>query len=242
MDLDDRVSIATPEGVQLELQLAGLASRFIAGITDLTIQVLLILALALLTGGVLGSDHLNTVAFVIGAFLIWFSYPIAFEVLAAGRTPGKRLSHLRVVRDSGIPVDLPASAIRNLIRVLDGPLLGYLPTVISIALTTRNQRPGDVAAGTLVIRESPATAAAAATAGTPAPAPDAPWDTSAITPQELAAVRRFLERRPALESTARRELAVQLADGLRPKITGAPPRNDPERFLETLVQIKASRR
>lgn len=181
-------------------------------------------------------------AFVIGAFLIWFLYPIAFEVLASGRTPGKRISHLRVVRDSGIPVDLPASAIRNLIRVLDGPLLGYLPTVISIALTSRNQRPGDIAAGTLVIRESPAMAAAAATAGAPAPAPDPPWDTSAITPQELAAVRRFLERRPALERTARRELAVRLADGLRPKITGAPPRNDPELFLETLVQIKASRR
>lgn len=241
MDLDDRITIATPEGVQLELQLAGLASRFIAGLTDLIIQVALILALSLLTGGPTGAGHLNTVAFVIGAFLIWFLYPVAFEVLAAGRPPGKRLSHLRVVRDNGAPVDLPASAIRNLVRLLDGPLLAYLPTTISIAITAHNQRPGDIAAGTLVIRENPPTQPAP-TAGTVAPELDGPWDTSAITQQELVAVRRFLERRQTLERTSRRQLAVRLAEGLRPKVTGAPSRTDPERFLETLAQIKAKRR
>ena len=73
-----------------------------------------------------------------------------------GRHPGKRMSHLRVLRDSGAPVDLPASAIRNLMRLIDGPLLLYMPSIVSIAVTRRNQRPGDMAAGTIVTREHPA--------------------------------------------------------------------------------------
>lgn len=246
MDLEDRITIATPEGVELELALAGLGSRFIAGIGDLTIQGLLILALAVLTGAFAGGEHANTVAFVIGAFVIWFLYPIAFEVLAAGRTPGKRLSHLRVVRDSGAPVDLPASAIRNLVRVLDGPLLAYLPTVISVALTAHHQRPGDIAGGTLVIRERPPDQPQPAhtpwATSVPGAEPHASWDVSAITPQELIAVRRFLERRGTLEPVPRGELAAWLADGLRAKVAGAPARPDPEHFLETLAQVKARRR
>lgn len=241
MDLDDRITIASPEGVELELQLAGLASRFIAGIADLTIQAVLILALAVATGALGGGNDLNTVAFVIGTFVIWFLYPIAFEMLAAGRTPGKRLSRLRVMRDSGAPVDLSASAIRNLVRLLDGPLLSYLPTVISIAVSPRNQRPGDIAAGTLVIRESPPARSAPAP-GAVAEELHAGWDVSAITPRELAAVRRFLERRETLEITSRRELAARLAGGLRAKVAGAPAPPDPERFLEELARTKARRR
>ena len=84
-------------------------------------------------------------------------YPIAFELLARGRTPGKRLTHLRVVRERGDAVDLPSSVIRNLVRLLDGQtLLWKQPTIISILATgNRNQRPGDIAGGTLVIRDAP---------------------------------------------------------------------------------------
>jgi uncharacterized RDD family membrane protein YckC len=242
VELDDRITIATPEGIELQLQLAGLASRFIAGTVDLIIQLLAIFALALITGPVFGGGKLNTVVFVIGVFMIWFLYPILFELLARGRTPGKRLSHLRVVRDSGAPVDLQASAIRNLVRVVDGLLLLYVPTVISILVTERNQRPGDIAAGTLVIRESAPPKQAPATTATAAQKPLEEWDVSAITAQELAAVRRFLDRRETLDRGARYELALRLASGLRPKIAGATARTDPERFLEALAAIKASRR
>lgn len=247
MELDDRITIATPEGVELHLQLAGLASRSIAGSVDLIIQLLAILLLALVTGPLLGAGKLNTVAFVIGAFLIWFFYPVLFEVLARGRTPGKRLSHLRVVRETGAAVDLQASAIRNLMRIVDGLLLLYVPSVISILATRNNQRPGDIAAGTLVIRESPALASRTAPAPSAAgvrtvAAADADWDVSAITAEELATVRRFLDRRETLDRRARYELALRLASGLRPKVAGAPARTDPERFLETLAAVKAGRR
>jgi uncharacterized RDD family membrane protein YckC len=239
--LDDRVSIPTPEGLELELQLAGLGSRFIAGTVDVIIQILAIVALAVVTGEFSGGGHLNAVAFVIIAFLIWFGYPIAFEVLARGRTPGKRWTQLRVVRDSGDPVDLPASAIRNLVRLLDGPLLLYLPTMISIIATQRNQRPGDLAAGTLVIRESPQGRRRKAPETTlPATAsPSGDWDVSAITPTELATVRSFLERRQTLAPSARSDLARRLADGLVTKVAGAAHSGNAEDFLETLVALKS---
>jgi uncharacterized RDD family membrane protein YckC len=258
VELDDRITIATPEGIELQLQLAGLGSRFIAGLVDLIIQVLAIIVLALATGPLTGGGKLNAVVFVVGTFVIWFFYPILFEVPARGRTPGKRLSHLRVVREGGAPVDLQASAIRNLMRLIDGPLLAYLPTLVGIVVTDRNQRPGDLAAGTLVIRENPAPKAAsrarrakrakrakrASAAAISAPLPEVlpDWDVSAITPQELAAVRRFLDRRETLDRAARYELALRLASGLHAKVAGATGRTDPERFLETLAAIKSGRR
>ena len=240
MELEDRVTIATPEGVELQLALAGLGSRFIAGVIDLIIQLVVVVVLALLTGALSGGGALNTVVFVVGAFLVAFFYPVLFEVLAGGRSPGKRVNHLRVVRENGTPIDFPASAIRNLLRLLDGPPLLYLPTTVSIVATARNQRPGDLAAGTLVIREAPVLAAAPVSP--PARALPADWDVSAVTPQELAAVRRFLARRESLERRARHELALRLANGLGAKVAGARLRGDPERFLETLAELKTRRR
>jgi uncharacterized RDD family membrane protein YckC len=239
VQLDDRVKIGTPEGIELELQLAGLGSRFIAGAVDTLIQFGAIAVLALLTVPGSHGANLNTVAFVLGTFALVFGYPIAFEVLNRGRTPGKMLCHLRVVRDTGAPIDRPASAIRNLVRLLDGPLLSWLPTIVFIVATPKNQRPGDLAAGTLVIRETPVETRSDAGRGAGGQLPV--WDVTAITPAELAAVRRFLERRDSLDRRARAELAHRLASGLAGKAPGAAQRGDPERFLETLVELKARR-
>ena len=243
MELDDRITIATPEGVELEVQLAGLGSRFIAGVTDLIIQVVLLVLLVVLTGVISGGGHLDVAAFVIGVFLLWFAYPIGFEVLARGRTPGKRLTHLRVVREGGSAVDLPASAIRNFMRMVDGPTLLYIPTVVSIIATRRNQRPGDLAGGTLVVRENPL---ASRQESAPLRTPPLPswesWDMTAVSDDDIAAVRQFLGRRDTLDRAARRELARRLAEGLSAKIAGAPHEGGAERFLETLVEAKSGRR
>src|SRR5690349_2446379 len=113
MDLDDRLVIATPEGVELELQLAGLGSRTAAGLVDLVLQLLLIVAcaVALRSAGDAGAAALS-----IAVFVVFFGYYPLFEVLAAGRSPGKMLGGLRVVRAGGQPVGLAASSIRNLVR------------------------------------------------------------------------------------------------------------------------------
>jgi hypothetical protein len=170
-------------------------------------------------------------------------FDVGFETLAGGRTPGKRWSGLRVVRSSGRPVDLVASMIRNVLRLVDGLPLSYVPTIVSIVATRRNQRPGDLAADTVVIRDRRAidhVAPVAVTAPRDRAAAGASWDVSAVPAEDLATVRAFLERRDGLSRDARARLAAQLDGALRPRVGGADE-HDPERFLEILYDAKRAR-
>jgi uncharacterized RDD family membrane protein YckC len=167
MEYEDRLTITTPEGVELELQLAGLGSRFIAQTLDLLIKATAIglVAIALSLAGLTG------VAIMIPAFfLIVYAYDVVFETFSNGRTPGKRAARLRVVKAGGEPVDFMSSAIRNVLRLVDGLPTSYIPGIISILATKRNQRLGDLAAGTIVIHEDPVAAPARA-GGHPPPSP-----------------------------------------------------------------------
>lgn len=265
MEYEDRLTISTPEGVELELTLAGIGSRFTASVIDHTVQFSLVFALTIALG--IGLDSLETsgggvqaqdagtsalgyAILTLAGFLVFVGYDVLFEVRAGGRTPGKRLTGLRVVRASGRPVGFLASAIRNVLRVVDilPPFYGLAMTVIFAS--SRNQRLGDIAAGTVVVRErkggrtrrEPAAAAAAAAAPVaPAAGETAAWDVSAIAADELATVRRFLERRDALPDEPRAQLAADLARRLRPKVAGAPEHLAPESFLEGLSAAKAAR-
>jgi len=256
VDLDDFITLATPEGIELEMSLAGVGSRAIAGGIDLVFRLVVIGALA---AGLGAAGDFGTAVFSVGSFAVFFGYDVLFEVLGRGRTPGKRLSGLRVVQSDGRPVDLRSSAVRNLARLIDGLPLFYVPTVVSILATRNNQRPGDLAADTVVIRSprrpgpragrrgaagEPDRAAWAGggpdRTGALAAAADG-WDVSGISAEELAVVRRFLERRDGLAPEARRALAGRLAEGLRPRVTGAGAGGSAEVFLETLAAAKAAR-
>jgi uncharacterized RDD family membrane protein YckC len=244
---EERTRIATPEGVELELVLAGLASRFIAEIVDATLILLIVgamIALAAVAGGTAGLVILSIA--LGGLMLISVLYHVAFEVLAAGRTPGKRANGLRVVMDGGEPVGVRASAVRNLIRLLEGPPLFYVPAIVSILATPRNQRLGDLAAGTLVVREprGPSRRRRAKQTAQTALAPGlklAEWDVSAITQEELAAIRSFLARRDSFAPAARRGLARELAARLGEKVAGPPPGLPAETLLEGIAAAKSAR-
>jgi len=240
MQLEDRVTISTPEGLDLELQLAGVGSRFMAACVDLFLQFLIVAVVAVLLENVVGGGFAAALL-VITFFIVLYAYDVLFEVLAGGRTPGKRLVHLRVVRASGGPIDLPASALRNLLRIIDGFIFLYLPGLICVLATRRNQRIGDLAAGTLVIRDAPRPKRARAVAPAPPADPTLPAraDVSAVTPDEIATVRRFLERRATIAPGPRQQLAYRLEQGLRPKVSGLPEGGSPERFLETIAALKA---
>jgi hypothetical protein len=151
------------------------------------------------------------------------------------------MTHLRVVREQGNPVDLPASAIRNLLRVIDLLPGAYLVGLLSVLLTKRNQRLGDLAAGTLVIRDPGARGGAEASPAASETIDSSGWDVSAVSTAELVAIRRFLERRESLDKRARVELAHRLEQGLRTKVAGAPTAIDPERFLQALALAKSKR-
>jgi uncharacterized RDD family membrane protein YckC len=280
-DYQDRLRIATPEGVTVDLVLAGLGSRFTAALIDLTFKGLLILG-AVLVAGLLGDLGIAVASIL--TFAIYFGYDVAFEVLANGRTPGKRWTGLRVLRDDGRPVDLLSSAIRNVVRLIDGLPLSYLPAMISILVTKKNQRLGDLAASTIVVREprkreaadagfaayvprapapTPSAAAASAAArptfgGFALPArvattlmPDRPaaatradgaLDVSAVSADDLAAVRAFLDRRTDLPPAVRGDLARRIASALAPRVGGAAASLRDEDLIEAVAAAKARER
>jgi uncharacterized RDD family membrane protein YckC len=242
MVFEDRLTIDTPEGVPLELTLAGVGSRCAAALIDYVFQTILLVALALVLGYGAGlgpgETSLSAAAYVVGFFLVFWGYDVAFEVLNSGRTPGKALNGLRVVRESGAPVTFGTSAVRNVIRIIDILPGTYLVGITAILVTRRNQRLGDLAAGTLVLREprSPAPELRIS------PSVQAPtWDTSAVSPQDLDTVAAFLSRRAGLEAGARIQIAAELAGRLRPRVGGAIAGDGDEMFLERLVAAKRGR-
>ena len=254
MQYEDRLTIATPEGVELELTLAGLGSRFIAAMIDTVIQWLVIAAIAF-PFGLAGSNTdpapedtevsalVGVAVVLVLVFLIMFGYHVLFETLSSGRTPGKRWTGLRVLRSSGHPVGFTASAVRNLLRLVDGLPAGYAVGTAFILFSRTNQRLGDIAAGTVVVRDQGRRRQRYASPdATPRPFPNAEaWDVSAITPTETATVRRFMERRSELSPEARTRIAIDLAQRLAPKVSGTGGDVEPERFLEQVVLLKASR-
>jgi uncharacterized RDD family membrane protein YckC len=242
VEYEDRISIATPEGVDLELALAGVGSRFVAAIVDLTLQTLLVIALALVfvIGGV-GLGGADAAVFTLAAFALFASYDILFEVFASGRTPGKRFNGLRVVRDDGSPVGFLTSTVRNVLRLIDILPGGYLVGIVAILATSRNQRLGDIAAGTLVVRERRAANVLAPHEPTDVGIAWETWDVSAIAHDEVAAVRLFLDRRGDLAPGPRADRARELAAALRPKVVGVPEWIGNENFLEQLAAAKGRR-
>jgi uncharacterized RDD family membrane protein YckC len=238
--VQETLRISTPEGVSLELPLAGLGSRFAALLVDALLQgaafAALIVALVVSDAGGYATAALVAVA----VFALLFAYPVAFELQAGGRTPGKRWSNLRVVCDDGSPVTFRSSALRNILRLVDVLPALYLVGSVAIFATRNNQRLGDLAAGTLVVREP---RAAAVVVHPPAPldlddAGELPaWDVGGLRGAELAALRRFLERRDAVEEGPRGLLARDLADRLRPSVGGVGGDLPPEQFLELIAAL-----
>jgi uncharacterized RDD family membrane protein YckC len=237
VEYEDHRTIATPEGIELELPLAGLGSRFIGLLLDTVIQGVMILVGVLAAVAVDGA--VAGIVITSATLLLVIGYDVLFEVRGGGRTPGKRAAGLRVVMDGGEPVGLRASLIRNILRLFEGFATSYLPAVISILVTSNNQRLGDLAAGTLVIRDhrlepaAPYIPRAARDTGS--------LDATGVRDDELAIVRSFLARRGDLAPHARRTLAAELAGRLRPRVAGARAGLADEELLEQIAATKANR-
>ncbi len=241
MEYEDKIRIATPEGIELEYTLAGLGSRFGAALIDLIIRLFLLGALYGLLAAV-APNTVGAIIFLIAIFFAIFGYDIAFEVWGGGRTPGKRWSGLRVVMITGQPVGFAASAVRNLMRIIDIYATVFIAGTVSILTTKRNQRLGDLAGHTIVLRERHTRLKGVAAPDSVA-VPAHGLDVTAITASELAAVREFLSRRDRLAREARDRVGTALANGLRRKVGGLPPGElPPERLLEMIAAAKAAPR
>lgn len=206
--------IETPEGVTLELRLAGPAVRALAWAIDSLIRYAALLALLMLLRP-LGNTGvgLSLIAF----FLLEWLYPVAFEVYRGGATPGKALFGLRVVNDDGTPVALAASLTRNLLRTADFLPLLYGFGLISMLTTRDAKRLGDLAAGTVVIYAK----GRGELNSVPPPGAARPLQTP-LAPAEQRLLLNFAERGGRLSAERRAELAALLppldagADGVDP--------------------------
>lgn len=237
------VTIVTPENITVTYQVAGFASRFLAFAIDLIIQIFLwlgvswvfrIAATGLWFGRLSIGDFISAAGIVVG-FLIQFAYASIFEMIWGGRTPGKRVLGLRVIRDGGYPINLTSSAIRNVLRFLDfgilpigPPLILYgLPGLLSIFLSPQYKRLGDWAAGTLVIVEAGVSPFNLVRVKSDM-APQAQElfaqlkNLDRISPDEYRAVRRFTERRSSWELRVQAALAERLARPLLVKLEITP--------------------
>jgi uncharacterized RDD family membrane protein YckC len=246
VELDDRIAIVTPEGVSLDLVVAGIGSRFIAGLLDITIEAALLLVVILTVGAIDPSGGFGVALGFIAIFLILFGFHVLFEVFNHGRTPGKAANGIRVVRIDGRPVGVGASLTRNLLRLVDGwsiITMFLAPVGFVTAFTTRHsQRLGDLAAGTVVVRDRfrPTDRVAASHLTTPMPAA-LEWDVRGLTADELTVIERFLERRFALAPNARLQLGADLAARCRTRLPAADPRLADEQLLEWVVARRHGR-
>ena len=212
--LDTVVAAETPEGIILELRPAGLGARFYAFAVDGMIRLAIVYAAAI---GLAVLGGIGIAIWLILIFALEWLYPVVFELMPAGATPGKRMFSLRVVMENGLPVTAAAALTRNLLRVADFLPFGYGFGIVSVLMRADCQRLGDIAAGTLVVHEPPAARRIALDAVAPL-APALP-----LTPQDQAALIALAARAPRLTSARLDELAALAA-----VVSGDAGRKGPE--------------
>lgn len=216
--IDTQRRIPTPEGFELELSLAGPIVRALAWLLDLLIRGGILLALASVLG-LLGA--FGQAAALLSWFLIEWFYPVFFEVLRDGSTPGKRTFGMMVIQDDGTPVTWQASIIRNLLRVADFLPALYGFGLICMLMSDEFKRIGDYAARTLVVyRHGEIQHGGIADAAPLAPS-------MPLTLAEQRAVIGFAERQSLL-TPAR---SVELAQLVSPLLGGNAADAAPQRML-----------
>jgi uncharacterized membrane protein SpoIIM required for sporulation/uncharacterized RDD family membrane protein YckC len=246
--VDRQLELETPEHVAIGFDLAGPGSRFAAFLIDAVIVTVALVGL--LIAAIMLAVTMPTVAGpaalatgLLLAFALFWGYFVFFEGFREGQTPGKRRLGLRVVQDGGYPLTLRGAAVRNLLRIVDiQPLPSWLLGGAFIMLHPRAQRLGDIAAGTIVVRERRAAALPedAAAAGPPR-----------LSDREYDVLREYALRREALEQPARERVAASLAAHFAQHIHGTADRGhllDPanpkhaDSLLSTVFADESARR
>ena len=206
--IDSIVSVVTPEAVEIELRPAGVWVRSRAFLLDWAIRVILsIVVFFLLSMLAKLSDGVATGLLFIAIFLVYWLYPVLFEVFWHGQTPAKRMFGLRVVQDNGTPVSFTQSLIRNLMRTADILPIFYGLGMSVMLLHPQFKRLGDILSGSLVIYtdEPKIKINKQVFAGVKAIRPPI-----ALTRDERLSLILFMERLPHLSVARQQELADEL--------------------------------
>jgi uncharacterized RDD family membrane protein YckC len=236
--LDSELVVATPERVSFDYKVAGLATRGIAQLLDLLILfgVLMALYFSALALRAAGADSAAFLVAVIGSFVVVFGYFWACEAFWSGQTVGKRVFRLRAVGDRGEPMTFVQAGIRNVVRIVDFLPYAYGVGLVTLFVNGRGKRLGDLAAGTIVVKDSehlqlwqlpggmaapppPPGAAPQPGAYSPVPATPAEMELRRLDPELRRFVASYSRRRFELPPDLRAQLAGQLMGRLE---TAAP--------------------
>jgi uncharacterized RDD family membrane protein YckC len=237
------LDVRTAEAIAVRYELAGLGSRFLALAIDMSAQVAAVVAVVVVLG-IFGASVARAVVWLrldkaasvaalillaLTAFVLFFGYFIIFELVWSGQTPGKRALGIRVVRDEGFPVDAGAAIIRNLVRIVELVFGFYVISAFVTLLSPENKRPGDFAAGTIVVRDRPDELPVFA-----ALLRDEPEHDDGLDRDDRALIAQYLARRAALEPSAAAAVAARIAERVRPKLRASFHYLDDAALLEHL--------
>lgn len=231
MHSDEFLNIDTPENVIFGYEIVGIGSRFLAALIDTTIivivQGIVFFAIGLLTRG-LDDQNASVLLAILGfvSFLLFWGYYIFYELTWNGRTPGKQVAGIRVIKSDGTPITLSEAIIRNLVRLVDFLPVGYGFGVVAMFIDGQSRRLGDMVAGTLVIRvQEDVTLDTLQKASAPPPMLRAPgaaeseaqsWPLHLLSDDDVRLAEEFLERRDTLSNS--HELAYQITRRLMKKM------------------------
>jgi len=257
----DQLNIDTPELVSIQMPLAGIGSRFIALLVDYLIWAAGLLVLALLflvfLPGITAFSKISgqwaTAIAIFIVFLLNWGYFTLFEAFWNGRTPGKRVAGIRVIQRSGRAIGLFESMARNFVRYVDQIPFFYAVGVITMFATRQHQRLGDLAAGTLVVRdrveEAPLWGESGARTFTaqifvpsaPVPEPHTAFTLPAsgvakLSAADLEVLEGFLSRRLDMSLATRQLLAQRIASAIQAKSGLETPSGA---SLETFLEVTA---
>jgi uncharacterized RDD family membrane protein YckC len=260
--MDDRYLVTTPENIPITYDLAGVGSRFVATLVDTMITVavetgmlLAVLLVARIAPVASFLDQLqnDVIAYLFALVFLFYSinvvgYPLLFEAIWNGQTPGKRLVGIRVISDDGGPLTLVAAIIRNVLRVVDSLPIYYIIGAAVMLLDQKSRRLGDLAAGTLCVKErrdvtleqvmrpSPGVAVAEP------PQPAAFDNLSRLSYDDYYLVKEYLARRGKLAPAAAQALAEQIAERVAKKLGVEREKLEaPESFLARVSAAMESR-
>jgi uncharacterized RDD family membrane protein YckC len=246
---DDQLQIDTPEQIALELPLAGIGSRFLGLVIDTLIQFVLYIIGAFAVGlsaalaGAVGiGRYLRWIPVswapaiaILFVFSVYWGYFAFFEIIWKGQTPGKRLAKIRVIKESGRPINAYEAIARNLLRAIDGLPGMYGVGIVCMMLNSQNRRLGDYVAGTVVVHDK----------RTEEVKPD--WNTvmepavanpqlSFVTSEELVLIETYLHRRVDMDLILRDQVAYKIASRITEK-TGL--QRGPNQSLDDFLEASA---
>ena len=246
--MNEHLSIETPEQIKINYSIAGIGSRFYAALIDIAVLTpIVLIGMYVTVRAMIDLDErLNWLAAIAGiaTFALQWGYYMVFEITTNGQSPGKRALGLRVIKVHGYPISFSDSAIRNLVRIVDFLPFFYGAGLLAMLLNKNWQRLGDLAAGTLVVKEE--TKVSPNPMRTPTIQKStfvyADWiQLEQLTDAELVSIREYLSRRGTLPRLRRLQLVRAIGTPIARKMGGSNP-IDYEVFLEELYALKTNPR